>query len=99
MDDGARKRTRPSTPLREPGPEPGASASSAIRAQGRDCEANSFCPPPFALSTRAPGPSQLSQTEPERVVSRRTPPAVFLMDSDRLLISSWYTTPQSVLLP
>ncbi len=29
---GARKRTRTSTPLREPGPEPGASASSAIRA-------------------------------------------------------------------
>src|SRR5450755_2798551 len=30
---GARKRTRTSTPLREPGPEPGASANSAIRAQ------------------------------------------------------------------
>jgi hypothetical protein len=30
--NGARKRTRTSTPLREPGPEPGASASSAIRA-------------------------------------------------------------------
>ena len=32
---GARERTRTSTPLREPGPEPGASANSAIRAQVR----------------------------------------------------------------
>src|ERR1700687_3295733 len=33
--DGARKRTRTSTPLRELGPEPSASASSAIRAQNQ----------------------------------------------------------------
>jgi hypothetical protein len=31
---GARKRTRTSTPLRELGPEPSASANSAIRARG-----------------------------------------------------------------
>ena len=31
---GARKRTRTSTPLRELGPEPSASANSAIRALG-----------------------------------------------------------------
>ncbi len=66
MDNGAQERTRTSTPLREPGPEPGASASSATWAQVRYCEANSFCPPPFALSTRALSPSQLLQTEPER---------------------------------
>src|SRR5450755_1651910 len=36
-DFGARKRTRTSTPLREPGPEPGASANSAIRALRGAC--------------------------------------------------------------
>jgi hypothetical protein len=61
IEFGARKRTRTSTPLREPGPEPGASANSAIRAQLRRVkhveitrsEAFSFCPATPPLSTKA----------------------------------------------
>src|SRR5579859_536371 len=48
---GARKRTRTSTPLREPGPEPGASANSAIRAQRAVNRNNSLCRPGAGLST------------------------------------------------
>src|SRR5579864_8545544 len=49
---GARKRTRTSTPLREPGPEPGASANSAIRAQQVVNRSNSLCRPHEPLSTQ-----------------------------------------------
>jgi hypothetical protein len=76
-DTGARKRTRTSTPLREPGPEPGASANSAIRAQVVYCEAISLCPPPFALSTRGRKQLQCAGKWPERGCEPGTPAISF----------------------
>ena len=46
--DGARKRTRTSTPLRAPPPEDGASTNSAIRARGRTAPLDA----PFSLVNR-----------------------------------------------